>query len=84
MTQTQLNGYVIIHKLPIQGSCQDLVYNFIKENEETTRQDIAEQTGLQINNVCGRVFELMDMGLIEAYKVEGERRERLVLTHETA
>lgn len=67
--QTNIAAFAIqVKKIPIQGTCQDRVWQWIRQNEPCTRQMVAEGTGLPINNVCGRVYELLDMGLIEAYK----------------
>lgn len=76
-TQLELDRYE--WKLPMPETCEERVYYCILENEEITRHEVAEKTGLTLNNVCGRVYELLDKGLITAYRAEGEKRERLVL-----
>lgn len=40
------------------------------EGGEFTRSELAEKIGMRLSSVCGRVFELLDMG----YLVEGARR----------
>lgn len=65
--------------LPQPRTCEEAVYYAIWHNEEITRHEVAALTGLTLNNVCGRVYELIDKGLVCAYKAEGERRERLVI-----
>jgi len=77
MKQLQLNRYT--WKLPTPRTSKERVYYTIWHNEEITRHDVAEITGLTLNNVCGRVFELIDEGVITGYKADGERRERLVI-----
>lgn len=69
-SQMTLNQY-------LSETCQQRVFRCIKANEPVSRQEVARLTGLSINNVCGRVYELIDMGDVEAYRLEGERREVL-------
>jgi len=77
MPQTRLNQFE--WSLPQPQTCEEAVYYAVWHNEEITRNQVAQITGLPLSNVCGRVHELMDKGLITAYRAEGERRERLVI-----
>jgi len=44
---------------------QKIVYDFLKNNPESTREVISKFTGLTINCVCGRVDELRSLGFIK-------------------
>ena len=76
MSQTRDSAYKKLQDDGITlGECQQSVYNFIV-NRPSTRQEITEKTGLEINNVCARVSELKDKCLIIE---EGQRNGRGIL-----
>jgi predicted transcriptional regulator len=43
---------------------QNMILSYIMDNPKLSRQSISERMGLTINSVCGRVKELIDLGLI--------------------
>ena len=61
MTKTSDRGYRYLHSSKKLTPAQDKVYNSIKAKPKT-RQKIAKELEFTINNVCGRVKELMDEG----------------------
>lgn len=53
------------------GKCQIDIYRYIVDNPGATRREIAKGLEFEINNVCGRVNELVKSGLvIESGKVQ--------------
>lgn len=55
------------------GEAQSMILTSIEVNELISRQDISEHTGYTINNVCGRVAELLEYGLIIEDRESGGR-----------
>ena len=47
------------------------VYEHIIKNNGITRNEIAEETGVKISSVCGRVNNMLELGII----FEGEKKE---------
>ena len=66
MSETRDNAYKDIIESGYLSRTQQFVYNVIWNNEYITRQKISEITGYNINVVCGRVKELLEMGYIIA------------------
>jgi len=61
---TKEESYSEINKNGLLNRCQALVYNHIFMTKQATRENISDETGLSLNNVCGRVGELKDKGLL--------------------
>lgn len=61
------------------GNCQAKVIDSLHIDGPATRSELAARTGLTINNVCGRVRELLDAHLIhETTKVLDEHTGKYV------
>lgn len=61
---TKEESYSELNKSKTLGICQGIVLNYVFVNKQATRQTISDQSGLPLSNVCGRVGELKDMGLL--------------------
>lgn len=48
-----------------RGQQSARVLGYICEHAHCTRQEISQGTGIPINCICGRVKELLDVGVIE-------------------
>jgi predicted transcriptional regulator len=64
MLETRDDAYMRLLESNNLCYSQSLIFNFIVENPKLSRQIISERLGLTINSVCGRIKELIDMGLI--------------------
>jgi len=60
-----------------------LIYAYIASNPKITRQDLADskELGLPINEICGRVKELIDKRLI--CEIKEQPRNRLIVVKDS-
>jgi len=63
MLQTSLDAYYSISDLEL-GLKQQMVYDCIVDFQPCTNKEISVRTGLPINCVTPRTFELREMGLV--------------------
>ena len=73
MLQTRDDAYKRLMNSSNLGESQSMVLTSIEVHGLISRQDIADHTGFTINNVCGRVKELLDYGLIVEDRERGGR-----------
>ena len=52
----------IIEALP---SARAKVFHFLKEREGLTRQELAFASHIPLSSICGRIKELIDLGVVE-------------------
>jgi len=67
--QTSLEAYTKYEEVLQEQEMK--VYEHIIKNNGVTRNEIAEETGIKISSVCGRVNNMLEMGII----FEGEKKE---------
>lgn len=67
---TSLDAYDRIREAGVTGAQRERIAAYLFDRDPMTRQEIARQTGLAINAVCGRVNELIK----SAHLVELEKR----------
>ena len=56
------------------GQQSNFLLNYMKSGVSYSRRELAKQTGIELSSVCGRINELLEMGLIE----EGTKRKCLI------
>lgn len=69
--ETSLEAYSNLKASGRMSGQQLKVYALFDAGRDYTRQELAKESGLQINAICGRVAELLERGSI---RVAGKRR----------
>ena len=63
--------HILSGKLGMQAT---LIYKFMKPGVSYSRRELSKLIGIELSSVCGRVNELLEMGLIE----EGSKRKCII------
>ena len=74
MAETSLISYqehILSGKM---GEQSNTIYKFMKPGVSYSRRELSKLIGIELSSVCGRVNELLEMGLIE----EGCKRKCLI------
>jgi len=42
-----------------------LIFNNMEENKDYSRRELSELTGIELSSICGRVNEMLKIGMVE-------------------
>ena len=78
VAQTSINAYKEHRAAGKVGQQAQSILDSMDSGFGYSRRELAKKTGLELSSVCGRVNELLSLGLL----VEGEKR-RCLITNKT-
>jgi hypothetical protein len=74
VAQTSINAYKEHQATGKVGAQAQAILDFMQEGDNYSRRELAVLTGLELSSICGRVNELLEVGLL----VEGTKRKCMV------